>query len=192
MVFQVILNVTRRLVVLVEFFVSSVSPCFRLRPMRCAIRRGKGLYGSYDNNNLLACSPYMVSEASREGTREKTHSSDLSRAALACFLAIPSNGCSQAMIMRIISLFSARLSIRKLWQLLPPLIMNLVLIITVVMMVNLSSKFCFVCARVTTNTFKFDFVFKCLTVMLRRALKLQASLQDCMYTNVFLTYSMHC
>lgn len=186
MVFQVILIVKRRLVVLVEFFVSSVSPCFRLRPMPYAIRRGKGLYGSYDNNNLLACSPYMASKASGEGTREKTHSSDLSRAALACLLAIPPNGCSQAMIMRMISLFSAPVSIRKLWQLLPPLIMNLVLIITVVMMVNLSSKFCFACARVTTNT------FKCLTVMLRRALKLQASLQDCMYTNVFLTYSMHC
>ena len=71
-------------------------------------------------------------------------------------------------------------------------VLYLVLIITVVMMVSLSSKVCFACARVTTNTFKFDFVFKCLTVMLRRALKLQASLQDCMYTNVFLTYSMHC
>ena len=71
-------------------------------------------------------------------------------------------------------------------------VLYLVLIITVVMMVNLSSKVCFACARVTTNAFKFDFDFKCLTVMLRRALKLQASLQDCMYTNVFLTYSMHC
>lgn len=121
MVFQVILNITRRLVVLVEFFVSSVSPCFRLRPMRCAIRRGKGLYGSYDNNSLLACSPYMASEASRE----RTHSSPLSGAALAWLLAIPPNSCSQAMIMRMISLFSARVSIRKLWQLPPPLIIFL-------------------------------------------------------------------
>lgn len=120
MVFQVILNVTRRLVVLVEFFVSSVSPCFRLRPMRCAIRRGKGLYGL-----LMIASPYMASEASREGTRERTHSSHLSRAALAWLLAIPPNGWSQTMIMRMISLFSARVSIRKLWQLLPPLIIVL-------------------------------------------------------------------
>ena len=94
-------------------------------PMRCAIRRGKSLYGSYDNNSLLACSPYMASEASREGTREKTLSSDLSRAALACLLAIPPNGCAQAMIMRMISFFTARVSIRKLWQLLPPLIIVL-------------------------------------------------------------------
>ena len=116
MVFQVILNVTRRLVVLVEFFVSSVSPCFRLRPMRCAIRRGKGLYGL-----LMIASPYMASEASRE----RTHSSHLSRAALAWLLANPPNGWSQTMIMRMISLFSARVSIRKLWQLLPPLIIVL-------------------------------------------------------------------
>lgn len=125
MVFQVILNVTRRLVVLVEFFVSLVSPCFRLRPMRCAIRRGKGLYGSYDNNSLLACSPYMASEASRDWARERTHSSHLSWTALSWLLATSPNGCSQAMIIRMISLFSARVSIRKLWQLLPPLIIVL-------------------------------------------------------------------
>lgn len=125
MVFQVILNVTRRPVVLVEFFVSSVSPCFRLRPMRCAIRRGKGQYGSYDNGSLISCSAYMAREASREGTRERTHSSHLSRAAVAWLLAITPNGCSQAKIMMMISLFSAHVSIRKLWQLLPPLIIVL-------------------------------------------------------------------
>ena len=84
LVFQVILNVTRR-VVLVEFFVLSVSPCFRLRPMRCATRRGKDRYGSYDNDSLLASRLSLYGEP-----RENALQSPLATA-LAWLLAIPPN-----------------------------------------------------------------------------------------------------